>query len=70
MLCCLTKKSKLSEQAYLALHIAWIYRDLEDETNELAFLERDFEGFSAALGSERFPEIGRASCRERVCSPV
>ncbi|PHV72096.1 hypothetical protein CS063_01045 [Sporanaerobium hydrogeniformans] len=58
LLACLTKKGKVGEQAYIALHIAWLYRDLEDTENEIAFLERAYDGFSTALSTERFPILG------------
>ncbi|MDF2594605.1 MAG: hypothetical protein K0R69_946 [Clostridia bacterium] len=58
LLSCLTKKGKTGEQAYIALHIAWLYRDLKDTANELSFLQRAYEGFTSALSTERFPVFG------------
>ena len=58
LLTCITKKGKTGEQAYIALHIAWLYRDLKDEKNELSFLQRAYEGFGQALTTERFPVFG------------
>ncbi|MDF2614813.1 MAG: hypothetical protein K0S71_2599 [Clostridia bacterium] len=58
LLTCMTKKGKTGEQAYIALHIAWLYRDLGDENNELSFLTRAYEGFEEALSTERFPIFG------------
>ncbi len=58
LLTCITKKGKTGEQAYIVLHIAWLYRDLEDEQNEISFLQRAYEGFEEALSKERFPIFG------------
>ncbi|WP_070000496.1 DUF2225 domain-containing protein [Cellulosilyticum sp. I15G10I2] len=58
LLTCITKKGKTGEQAYIALHIAWLYRDLGDEPNEISFLQRAYEGFDEALSTERFPIFG------------
>ncbi len=58
LLACLTKKGKVGEQAYLALHIAWLYRELEDSLNEMAFLDRAYTGFDTAISTERFPIFG------------
>jgi hypothetical protein len=51
----IVKKGKLGEQAYIALHIAWLYRDLKDTTNEKIFLEKALTGFMEAFEKERFP---------------
>ena len=58
LLIAMSKKTKLSEQSYLALHIAWLYRDLNDVTNEKVFLEKAFNGFSEALSTETSPLMG------------
>ncbi len=58
LLAAITKKSKVGEQAYIALHIAWLYRDNGDEKNELMFIERAYTGFSEALSTESFPIQG------------
>lgn len=55
LITCMTKKGKTGEQAYLALHIAWLYRELGDETNELAFLKKAYDGLAYALSNETFP---------------
>lgn len=55
---CMTKKSHISEQAYIALNIAWIYRDEGDTQNEQLFLKRAYSGFSEAFTTERFPILG------------
>lgn len=58
LVACITKKSHLSEQGYIALNIAWIYRELEQTENEHIFLERAFTGLSEAFSKERFPILG------------
>lgn len=58
LLTCMIKKGKTGEQAYIALHIAWLYRDLDDEQNEISFLKRAYEGFDEAIAKERFPILG------------
>lgn len=55
LLACITKKGKIGEQAYISLHIAWLYRDLNDDMNEKLFLARALDGFKKAFQSERFP---------------
>lgn len=55
LICSIVKKSKLGEQGYIALHIAWLYRDLNDEANELIYLKRAHQALAQALESERFP---------------
>ena len=58
LLACITRKGKLSEQAYIVLNIAWLYRDLNDTANEQIFLKRAFEGFEEAYSKESFPMMG------------
>lgn len=58
LLMAINKKSKIGEQSYLALHIAWLYRDLGDEVNEKLFLQKAFTGFSESLETETTPIIG------------
>lgn len=58
LLACMTRKSHISEQAYIALSLAWLYRDLEDTANEQLFLKRAFSGFCDAFSKERFPILG------------
>lgn len=58
LLACMTRKGKLSEQAYIVLSIAWLYRDLQDTVNEQIFLKRAFEGFEEAYSKESFPMMG------------
>ncbi len=58
LLTCITKKGKTGEQAYIALRIAWLYRDLGDEAQELSFIQRAYEGLNEALSTERFPLFG------------
>lgn len=58
LLACITRKSKLGEQAYLALHIAWLYRDKGDDAESKDFLKRAYDGFAEALTKENFPILG------------
>lgn len=58
LLACITRKGKVSEQAYLTLHIAWLYRELGDKTQEITFLERSYQGFVEAYFDESFPIAG------------
>ncbi len=58
LLMAINKKTKLGEQSYLALHIAWLYRDLGDIENEQLFLQKAFNGFSEALETEPTPIQG------------
>lgn len=55
LLCSMIKKSRIGEQSYIALHIAWLYRDLMNEQMEITFLTRAMEGFEQALEKENFP---------------
>ena len=58
LLLAMQRKAKLGEQSYIALHIAWLYRDLSDTKNELIFLEKAFNGFNEALQTENTPIMG------------
>lgn len=58
LLMAMTKKSKIGEQSYLALHIAWLYRDLKDSANEMIFLEKALNGFIETLEKETLPILG------------
>ena len=58
LLSSITKKSKIGEQAYIALHISWLYRDLGDKSNERLFTDRAYCGFNEALSTEHFPIQG------------
>ncbi len=58
LICALTKKAKMGEQGYLALHIAWLYRDLGDCVHEKRYLLRAVEAFEHALIHETFPLMG------------
>lgn len=71
---CIVKHSKVSEQAYICLKLAWLYRgkaemlpDCTDDyekkfndckVNEEAFLKRAYEGFTNSLSKENFPICG------------
>ncbi len=58
LLACMTRKSKLGEQAYVALHIAWLYRDQGNDAESKSFLIRAYEAFGEALTKENFPILG------------
>ena len=58
LLASITKKGKISEQAHLTLHIAWLYRDLGDKAQEQTFLKRSYQGFAEAFFKESFPIAG------------
>ncbi|MGL4343898.1 MAG: DUF2225 domain-containing protein [Cellulosilyticaceae bacterium] len=55
LLTAIVKKAKMGERAYICLKIAWLYRDMKDEVQEKAFIEKALEGFSQSLGKERYP---------------
>lgn len=55
LVCSITKKSKAGEQGYIALHIAWLYRDLGDKEHETIYLKRAVEALMHALETEHFP---------------
>ena len=54
----ITKKGHIGEQAYIALSIAWLYRDLGDAENEKLFLNRAYDGLCEAFSKETFPILG------------
>jgi uncharacterized protein (DUF2225 family) len=54
----LIKDVKNSEKGYLCLKIAWLYRDMKDEKNELIFIENAHKGFAEALSKESLPVFG------------
>lgn len=49
------KRSSLAEQSYLALKIAWLYRDLGDEEKETFFIKKAYWGFNESLVRETYP---------------
>lgn len=51
-------EAKSSKKAMNCLKLAWMYRILEDEVNELRFLEQSLEGFNDAFFNEDFPIYG------------
>lgn len=55
LLSAMVKKSRLGEQAYLCLKIGWLYRDLNDISNENNYLATARNGFKGAFSNERFP---------------
>lgn len=55
LLSALTKKSKNGEIGYICLKIAWLYRGLKDEKNEIRFLKYVLEKFEATYNNETFP---------------
>ncbi len=48
-------EAKTSRKALNCLRIAWMYRLLQDDTNEQLFLKQALEGFNEAYISEDFP---------------
>lgn len=56
--CSIVKKSKASEKAYLALRIAWIYRDLKDDIYEMQYIKIAYDGFMTAIEQEYYPMSG------------
>ncbi|GFP74296.1 DUF2225 domain-containing protein [Clostridium fungisolvens] len=51
-------EGKSSTKAMICLKLAWMYRLLEDNANETAFLEKALEGFDNAYQNEDFPIYG------------
>lgn len=51
-------EAKSSKKAMNCLKLAWMYRILEDKTNELVFLNHSLEGFNDAYFNENFPIYG------------
>lgn len=49
------KKGKIGEQAYICLHIAWLFRDLKDSIQEKVYLKKALDGLKTALETENFP---------------
>lgn len=49
------KKGKIGEQAYICLHIAWLYRDLNALNQEKIYLNKAVNGLKQALETENFP---------------
>lgn len=58
LVACITRRSKIGEQAYIALHIAWLYRDLENTEEAHDFLERAYTGLCEAFSTDSFPILG------------
>lgn len=50
--------AKSSKKAMNCLKLAWMYRILEDKTNETIFLKHALEGFNDAYFNEDFPIYG------------
>lgn len=50
--------AKSSKKAMNCLKLAWMYRLLENEANELTFLKKALEGFNEAYFNEDFPIYG------------
>lgn len=55
LVCAIIKKGKVGEQAYICLHLAWLYRDLLDTRGENFYLQKALDGFRKALETENFP---------------
>lgn len=51
-------EAKASRKSLICLRIAWMYRLLEDESNEQVFLKQALEGFNEAYTNEDFPISG------------
>jgi len=51
-------EAKPSKKAMNCLKLAWMYRILEDNANELTFLKQALEGFNEAYFNEDFPIYG------------
>jgi uncharacterized protein (DUF2225 family) len=51
-------EAKSSKKALTCLRIAWMYRLLEDDSNEQLFLKQSLEGFNDAYLNEDFPICG------------
>lgn len=51
-------EAKSSKKAMNCLKLAWMYRLLEDQANELVFLNQALEGFNEAYFNEDFPIYG------------
>ena len=51
-------EAKASRKAITCLKIAWMYRLLEDDENEVIFLKQALEGFNHAFFNEAFPIYG------------
>ncbi len=47
--------AKASKKAMNCLKLAWMYRSLQDNENELTFLKQALDGFNAAYFNEGFP---------------
>lgn len=58
LLNCVVMESKTSKKALICLRLAWMYRLLEDDSNEQLFLKQALEGFDEAYTSEDFPICG------------
>lgn len=58
LLSTMTKKARISEEAYTCLKIAWLYRLKGDKLNELKFLEQSFLKFKDAYSKETPPFAG------------
>lgn len=51
-------EAKASKKAMNCLKLAWMYRILEDNSNEITFLKQALEGFNDAYFNEDFPIYG------------
>ncbi|MBZ4664330.1 MAG: hypothetical protein JG776_2048 [Caloramator sp.] len=49
------KKAKSSEKAFICLKIAWMYRLLQNNSEERKFLEQAYVGFKESFETEAFP---------------
>lgn len=74
LFCCVVRKTKMSERAYICLKIAWLYRGQGQSLNpempdyeakkkecedcEKSFIEKAYEGFKIAFEKESMPICG------------
>lgn len=58
LVACITRKSKIGEQAYISLYIAWLYRDLGNTHEAHDFLERAYAVLCEAFSTDSFPILG------------
>lgn len=74
LLCCVIRKMKISERAYVCLKLGWLYRGWkstlseadadyekkkkECDDNEKSFITKAYEGFKIALAKESMPICG------------
>jgi hypothetical protein len=55
LFCAVLKNARNSEKAIICLKTSWLYRDINDDTNEGLFIDNAYKFFCDAFGSESFP---------------